>query len=144
MGKSYRSTILFAVAVVMLLTVGGLFQGSLQSGSYSPAPAMIWQGENIIVYGRLMYDNNTPAVGIEVRMFAVDELFDVYDITDGNGYFGSVETFEAGQFIKVEVDGERLFPTEQEEDYQQDSFIQYDQRASDEFFLGTYIWRPVV
>ena len=139
--SKYRKYTLTAVLAIAMVTVGGLFQGSLMSNTYSAAPALFYEGEPVTVYGQVVFHNRTPASNIEVRLFAVDELFEEFVLTDFQGYFYSNSYFEAGQYVKVEVNGMRLFSTHLD-DVRQDAFVEYDAIFNDRIYLGIYVLAP--
>lgn len=122
---------------LMLITVGAFYYVPLVMNIYSPLPAMMapWS-DQVFVEGRIMYANETPAVGIEVTVFGTDELKTDVVMTDHGGHFISSVTFDTGQVITVSVNGTRLWggpgvPA---------PFVDYD--ARDEwgpFDLGTFI-----
>jgi hypothetical protein len=122
------------VLIGMTFYVGGV-QIPLSFNFYSPpavfmAP-MMSEGR---VFGRIVYENGTPAADITVRIFATDQLIEDYVTTDHDGYFISTKWFEAGQIVRVEFEGVELEPYQDFMDYRLDQDFLYD--------LGTFVIYP--
>lgn len=122
------------VLAIMLCFIGvtamSMFQLPMYMSVYSPAPAVLYGGESVYVTGYVYYFNETtlietPAVGVEVRIFATDELFDEYVFTDEEGFFYSNERYEAGQVLKLTIGEAKFYP-----------FIDY--YVDDTVFLGAF------
>jgi len=112
-----------------------MFQLPMQMSYYSPAPAAMHGGELVYVTGYVYYFNETtfvetPAVDVEVRIFATDELFDEYVFTDEEGFFYSNERYEAGQVLKLTIRETNFYP-----------FIGY--YVDDTVFLGAFGIKPL-
>jgi len=112
------------------ITAVSMFQLPMQMSYYSPAPAAMYGGELVYVTGYVYYFNETtfeetPAVDVEVRIFATDELFDEYVFTDEDGFFYSNERYEAGQVLKLTIGEAKFYP-----------FIDY--YVEDTVFLGAF------
>lgn len=112
------------------ITAVSMFQLPMQMSYYSPAPAAMYGGELVYVTGYVYYFNETifeetPAVDVEVRIFATDELFHEYVFTDEDGFFYSNERYEAGQVLKLTIGETNFYP-----------FIDY--YVDDTVFLGAF------
>ena len=136
MDKKKERLIQVAVICILIITLfssaGQVTFSSWESGEYSPMPEAIDDLINpdrdpVQVSGRVVYDvNETPVVGLEVRLFAADELTVEYVTTDFEGYFYSSNYYETGQIIKVTY-GEYLYLPN----------IPYNQ--DEIYFLGTFL-----
>ena len=112
------------------ITAVSMFQLPMEMSYYSPAPAAMYGGDLVYVTGYVYYFNETtfvetPAVDVEVRIFATDELFDEYVFTDEDGFFYSNERYEAGQVLKLTIEEAKFYP-----------FIDY--YVEDTVFLGAF------
>lgn len=124
----------------MLLVIGvafyiGAIQLPLSMNVYSPPAAYLSPSRSEgRVYGRVLYLNDTPAVGIEIRLFATDQLIEDRVTTDYDGYFMSNVFFDAGQIITVSFVGLEL------QRFQE--FVPYDMQDDFEFFIGLFVIEP--
>lgn len=120
---------------LMFIVTGVLYYTPLTMNVYSPLPAMMSPfSDRVNVEGRIMYINKTPVIGVEVTLFATDELVLDSVFTDDYGNFISAIKFDTGQIITVTIDGQRLRIGYDE------PFIDYDATDSmGPFWLGTFI-----
>ena len=65
-------------------------------------------GTDIHVTGFVYWSNGTPAEGVEVRIFATDELTSEIVLTHMDGQFRSNQTYEAGQVLVLTVMAQRF------------------------------------
>ena len=121
--------------LLLLLSIGALYITPLSMNVYSPLPAMMspWS-DRVQVYGNVVYENMTPAVGVEVRIFGTDDLQTEIVHTDSDGYFISSFRYDTGQVITIAIDGLRTKIDNQE------PFIDYNAREDEgPFYLGTFV-----
>jgi hypothetical protein len=104
------------MVVVLFVTVGGLFLVPLYTGTYSAAPAFLFSGgESTGVYGFVYQEpfneatgEWTLAAGVNVRIFATDELFSETVLTDDEGEFRSYSDYRSGQVLTLTIEGQRF------------------------------------
>ena len=112
--------------LAIVLTVSPLFYSPLLLGEYSAAPATFLHGADIRVTGFVYWSNYTPAEGVEVRIFATDELTSEIVLTYADGQFYSEQRYEAGQVLVLTIMSQRFRV-----------FITYDARGTVE--IGDFI-----
>lgn len=111
-----KSKVLALMLCFIGITAVSMFQLPMQMSYYSPAPAAMYGGDLVYVEGYVYYLDETdlslkiPAREVEVRIFATDELFDEYIFTDGEGFFYSLERYEAGQVLTLTIEEKRFYP----------------------------------
>jgi len=128
--KLVKLAVLIIIAAGFILGNGMVFS---QSGiSYaSPMPYML---EDVLdpdkapisIWGDVWYENMTSVAGVEVRLFATDELFADYVYTDLFGEFHSEAMFDTGQLVKITIMEEvfvRQIPITDEESFYLGLFI---------------------
>ena len=121
--------------LLLLAIVGAMYVSPLMMNTYSPLPALMspWS-DRVHVYGQVVYENQTPAVGVDVKMFATDELITDIVYTDSDGYFISSVLFDTGQVITVTINGERVRVGNAE------PFVDYNaQENQGPFWIGIFI-----
>ncbi|TET12633.1 MAG: hypothetical protein E3J82_04155 [Candidatus Thorarchaeota archaeon] len=88
-----------------------LFYAPVMYGEYSPAPALLfggYSGYNVRVEGFVYWSNYTPAAGVEVRIFATDELTSETVLSDVDGQFYGEQRYESGQVLVLTIIGQRF------------------------------------
>jgi hypothetical protein len=118
--------------ILSVFYIGGI-SVPLSVNEYSPPAAYFGRAPDnkIHVYGDVLYENNSAAAGIEVRLFATDELIEDYVITDINGRFFSSVAFNSGQLITVSYNGVRLS--------ERGLFIDYNASPNIDYYMGTFV-----
>jgi hypothetical protein len=94
--------------LAIVMTVSPLFYAPVMHDEYSAAPALLMGGDNIYVKGFVYWSNYTPAKGVEVRIFATDELTSETVLTYVGGQFYSGQSYEAGQVLVLTIMGQRF------------------------------------
>ncbi len=88
----------------------------LYSGTYSAAPALLMSGRDPTgVYGFVYQEpfnettgEWTSASGVNVRIFATDELVSEIVVTDSEGRFRGQRTYRPGQVVTLTIEGQRF------------------------------------
>lgn len=97
--------------LAIVMTVSPLFYAPVMYGEYSPAPALLfggYSGYNVRVEGFVYWSNYTPAAGVEVRIFATDELTSETVLSDVDGQFYGEQRYESGQVLVLTIIGQRF------------------------------------
>lgn len=102
--------------LVILSTFSMMFLTPLSTGSYAAAPALLIPGRGVGVKGNVYswhIVNETsgywdPASGINVRIFATDELVSEIVTTNEEGTFYGNRTYESGQVLTLTIDEHRF------------------------------------
>ncbi len=97
--------------LAIVITVSPLFYAPVMYSEYSPAPALLiggYSSYNVHVEGFVYWSNYTPAAGVEVRIFATDELTSETVLTDVDGQFYGEQRYEAGQVLVLTIIGQRF------------------------------------
>jgi len=94
--------------LAIVMTVSPLFYAPVLQSEYSAAPALVIRGYNVRVEGFVYWSNYTPATGVEVRIFATDELTSETVLTDVDGQFYGEQRYEAGQVLVLTIIGQRF------------------------------------
>lgn len=94
--------------LAIVLTVSPLFYAPVMDDTYCAAPALVIRGYNVHVEGFVYRSNCTPAAGVEVRIFATDELTSETVLTDVDGRFYGEQRYEAGQVLVLTIMGQRF------------------------------------
>jgi hypothetical protein len=94
--------------LAIVMTVSPLFYAPVMHDEYSAAPALFMGGADIHVTGFVYWSNYTPAEGVEVRIFATDELTSETVLTYVDGQFYSGQRYEAGQVLVLTIIGQRF------------------------------------
>jgi hypothetical protein len=127
---------MFVMILFGFTVFGGV--GPFSIGEYAPMPAYLSPFDTeVFVYGQVTFANGTYAIGIEVRLFATDQLIEDIVFTDHMGFFISSVKFKTGQIISVTIGNEMIYPEEH-----QYNFIKYDAREYEDWWLGTYVLDP--
>ncbi|MHA2378753.1 MAG: hypothetical protein ACXADS_05720 [Candidatus Thorarchaeota archaeon] len=98
------------------MTSGSMFTAPVLFSEYSPAPALILRGQPAYVRGQVYRWNASneasgewiPAVGIDVRIFATDELISEVVTTDDEGTFWAEQSYRSGQVLTLTIEGQRF------------------------------------
>ena len=93
-----------------------MFLTPLSTGTYAAAPALLIPSSGVTVRGNVYQwhiVNETsgywePASGINVRIFATDELESEIVITNERGTFYGNRTYESGQVLTLTIENQRF------------------------------------
>ncbi|MFQ5831369.1 MAG: hypothetical protein ACE5H4_01550 [Candidatus Thorarchaeota archaeon] len=102
--------------LVIIVTSGSMFTAPVLLGEYSPAPALVIGGRPAVVRGHVYRWNATdetsgdwiPAVNVDVRIFATDELISEIVTTDAEGVFWAGQSYRSGQVLTLTIEGQRF------------------------------------
>lgn len=102
--------------LVILSTFSVMFLTPLSTGTYAAAPALLIPSSGVTVRGNVYQwhiVNETsgywePASGINVRIFATDELESEIVITNERGTFYGNRTYESGQVLTLTIENQRF------------------------------------
>lgn len=132
--KTYA--MLLMLAVIAGTFIQGGFIAPMSFGEYAAPAAWIHQGEQVILYGDVLFLNMSPAAGITLRLFATDELVGEHVTTDDLGRFVTSNTYEAGQYFNLwyEESRVRLFDTTAPDLV----FVEYDASGDEPYYLGLF------
>jgi len=117
------------------LVSGALYYAPLAMNVYSPLPAMMSPNQaRVQVEGRIVDTEGLPVGGVEVTLFATDDLMTDVVYTNDNGHFLSNLRFNAGQVITVSVNNTLL------REGGTMPFVKYDvQEDWGPIWLGTFV-----
>jgi len=117
MGRLPRRGIAFIlILIIIFVTSGSMFTAPVFLSEYSPAPALILPGEPAYVRGHVYRWNATneasgewiPAAGVDVRIFATDELISEIVTANEEGIFWAGQSYRSGQVLTLTIEGQRF------------------------------------
>lgn len=120
---------------LLALVSGVMYYTPMAMNVYSPLPAMMSPNQaRVHVEGRIVDIEGLPVGGVEVTLFATDELVTDVVYTNDDGHFLSNLRFDVGQVITVSVNGTLL------REGGAMPFVEYDvQEDWGPFWLGTFV-----
>jgi hypothetical protein len=132
-----RGIALLLIFLIIVVTSGSMFTAPVFLSEYSPPAAIVLRGESAYVRGHVYHWNATngtsgewiPAVGVDVRIFATDELISEIVTTNELGIFWANQSYRSGQVLTLTIEGQRFR-----------AFIPYFPRGTVE--LGEFFLNP--